>query len=232
MARNSYTIYKVDPEKRDELIAELVSKDFEEKGTRRHQDWTSTFYIRLGDDKNPSWFELYRAWIGADDTIPPARSHSAVLLLERNGSSYAVTMGSAFMNVKGYCEPDFGMDLAERIVHSDRIKEKGARFFQSSRNKSVTSFRLNKDFIYDNGESIDSVKAETTDENIFGKTAKFGQSASFSLLQDPSYLPDLIDRLEKELDLEPTFTWPRARKVTSKEQKDALDHQVGSKLLA
>lgn len=170
-------------------------------------------------------FEAYTSDIGSD-------SLSGVFLIETEEYAYAVVHGQGHFLVRKYCDKDFGLNLAERILDPEGLKMKHSQTFTSASKKDITSFTRRR-AISDSreyGEAFNYVKCKTADKKLWGETIDCGESVRFTFGKDfhlgPTDLHSFIKRVDSILAEEPKVSLPRYRKVTSQLVRKELDEKL------
>lgn len=147
--------------------------------------------------KEPNWAELYRDYLG--DYRPKNLSNFSVFLVESDKYCYAIGLGKSHFYLREFTDADFGINLAERIADEESVSLKSSQLFGGKKSKSIVTYGDSADLDYDNGESIQSIKCATCDQELWGKTAIFGSSVQLTLDIIPDKLPEIIQRIEDEL---------------------------------
>lgn len=203
--------------------------DLEENGyvpEADHEDDHSyiALYLRKKHLENQGWLGYYKNMM--DDDIYKeytenlgSDSLSGIFLIESKDYAYAVAHGQAHFLVRKYCDKDFGLNLAERILDPAGLKMKHSQTFTSAGKKDITSY-TNKRKLGDSceyGEAFSYVKCKTVNKKLWGETADFGESARFTFgkgfVMGPSELYQLTDRINSVLNTDPAIKLPRYRKV-------------------
>ncbi len=226
-----YNLYRIIPQKKNELIAKLKSIGLEKAGSKSVDNFTLDFYF----SKNPEqidiwWTKIYKEFF--DNVKPPKnRVYFAVLLIYNASICYAVSLGKSHFYLKNFCDLDFGLNLAERIVDETDIRIKNSKFYKSRKNKTITTYQRGSSIDFDSGESMHYVKAKTIDEKIWGKTASFGHSAQFNIEISPDDLPDFITTIEKVLQERPRVNLPKVFVVQDENKQKELDNILVNTIL-
>lgn len=229
---NKYNLYRVERRDYGALLKSLENAGFTAVGAEEEiRGFSLQFYLGEGSPKKPQWVDLYRRFLKDADDLEN-RMQSAALLIYNAEHCYVVGIGRAYIAIQQVCDKEFGLNLAERIVDEEEVKQKASKFFQSQRSKSIQSFVKNNPFVYDSGESVSYLKAKTKDKNLWGERAEFGTSFRFSTFRDPGRLPELIEAIIAKLQEEVSFQFPRTEKVSEKEVLEALDQLLASGIMA
>ena len=226
-----YNIYRIHKNRERELLEKLEAVGLKQVGQKTVGDFTLSLYLSIEPrDIDIWWIEIYRDYLG-DMEDPKNKSYYAVFLITSNALSYAISMGKSHFYLAEYCDRDFGINLAERIVDSTSLKLKNSKLFGGKRTKAITAYEANSDFEFDSGESIYYVKANTTDEHQWGKEASFGTSVQLHRDLSPDDLPELVTAIERELLNEPSLRLPRATAIKDAEKISKLDLELARALV-
>lgn len=219
-----FNLYKVTPEQKNELIRKLESVGLSKIASKNVDNFTLDFYFsNKPDDIDIWWTEIYKDFL-KDIEVPKNKIYFATLLVYNSSVSYAVSLGKSHFYLKNYCDLDFGLNLAERIVDDTNLKIKNSKFYKSRKNKIITTYREGSSIDFDSGESMHYLKAGTIDKNTWGKTASFGHSAQFNINITPSGLPSLIQRVEAILKQPQRVKLPKVVMVHDEEEIKKLDN--------
>ncbi len=178
----SINLYKIENDKKDELVRALASK-LEMKNTIDTSFGESEqISLTLYTDNNPRENHLSWNWILDEFEQPAIITHSspkAVVLAEKeDNTTYAVTFGSAFFIVDKYCDKDFGFQFARKLSF-DEIKTTTLTTPNSRRNKTVSTYVNYNQLEFDSGESFAKLKAKVdVDEDfiMFKPSVEIGTS--------------------------------------------------------
>lgn len=161
-------------------------------------------------------------------------SYSAVIVMQKANSCYAICFGKSHFYVRPYCDFDFGVELAKRIANEDDITQTSARRFQGKQRKDIRSFGSRARLNVPPGESVDFLQAAIipSKTEAFGSSGKFGVSALLS----PSIKPDKIGALLSQIDIELTkneqFTLPRTILLSDSAEVERYDAKLLDELAA
>ncbi|MCU0653586.1 MAG: TIGR04141 family sporadically distributed protein [Candidatus Pacebacteria bacterium] len=193
-----YNLYKILPEKRFELIEKLRAEGVEMAKKVEADGCVLEFlYSRDPDGSDIWWVKTYRDFLDGIES-PKNISYCAAFFIYNDDFCYAVALGRTYMQIKNYCDPDFGINMACRIA-ADRVKIKNSKFFKSRRNRVTSSYQLGNRIEFDSGESLDFIRAATIDPTVWGTEANFGTAVQFSMNLAPDQLPLFCKKIEEVL---------------------------------
>lgn len=183
----SINLYKIDIEKKDELIKTLSLKleqvdtldiDFE-----KSEKISFTLYTQFErNEKVIPW-----NWVLSEFSRPIIKTVSspkAVLLAEKeDNTTYAITFGSSFFLIDKFCDRDFGFNFARKLSF-DKIKTTTLTTPSSHRNKTVSTYVNYDELEFDSGESFAKLKARVDvekDFDLFNPSIEIGNSIKMSI---------------------------------------------------
>ena len=232
-------IFRVPVDAVDDLTVDLEENDYTPEADKESDGVYYCIYLRKNHTANEGWLAYYKSFVEKDiydqyvENIGN-ESVSGAFLIKTAEYSYVVSHGQAHFIIRKYCDKDFGLNLAERIVDAKGLKMKHSQTFTSAGKKDITSYleKKNLEDSHEYGEAFSYVKCKTIDKKKWGETADFGESVRLSFGRDISLKPDeliqLTDRIEDVLQTEAIIRLPRYRKVTDKlvlaRLKDQLKH--------
>lgn len=228
-----FNLYKIIPEKKDDLVEKLQTVGLVRTAQKVIDEYTMEFYFSEEPDEIEIWWvDLYKDYLDSNRATPFNLVFFGTMIIFSDHVCYAVSLGKSHFYLKNFCDRDFGLQLAERIIDQNNLKIKNSKFFKSKKSKAITSFQANTSISYDSGESFHYIKAKTIDKDVWGKVASFGSSALLSLDVAPEQLINVIDRIEAKLREQPAFILPKADLINDETEEEILDNKLGEALEA
>lgn len=226
-------IYKINSNAEADLVSKLervgLSKTYDEE----HNEYRFRFYFSDEPDTVDIWWvEKYSEFISPDEDIPQNRLYFGTLIISREESIYAVSLGKSHFYLNSFCDTDFGLNLAERILDSNELKVKHSKYYKSNKKKSITSFGDGNEMLYDAGESMHFIKGKTIDEEKWGKSVSFGHSVHLKVDVTPLEITSIIEEIEEALQQEPIIRIPKVEIVTDDTCIAQLDRKLSSAIIA
>lgn len=189
------------------------------------------FYFSLQPDLVDIWWvDTYKEFFEGHNQ-PKNKIYCAILLISNDSYCYAISLGKAHFYLRPFCNPDFGLELAERIVDEAELRIKNSKFFKSKKSKSITTYHQGSPIDYAGGESWHFLKAKTINKEKWGEVASFGTSAQLCLGIEPLELPDLIERIEFTLTTPSNFLLPKTTIINDKMETNILDERLVKAIL-
>lgn len=224
-------IYKINIVNKTALINKLHSVNLEQTGNIEINNYQLEFYLSTNPDSVEIWWtEFYNRFI---QNIPPPENliYYGCLLIHNNEICYVISLGKTHFYLKDFCDSEFGINLAERIIDIDNLRLKNSKFYKSKKNKTITSFSNNTSLDYDSGESLHFLKSKTINPSQWGNIASFGHSVQLNLDINIDELPSLISRIESKL-RDPVLTnFPKAELIKDSAEIERLDLLVSTAIL-
>ena len=193
-----YNLYRINRGKQEELIKKLELVNLKQVSEKEIDDMNFKFLFSIKPDEIDIWWtSIFNEFI-EDLAQPKNLMYFGVLLISNNELCYAVSLGKSHFYLRQFCDPDFGLNLAERITDKNNLKIKNTKFYKSRKSKMITAYQGENEILFDSGESIHYLKAKTIDQLKWGETASFGNSVQFNLSINPSNLSPFIRQIEDE----------------------------------
>ncbi len=227
-----FNIYKINIANRQALINKLHSVNMEQTGNFEINGYQLDFYLSTNPDSVEIWWtDLYSRFI-PNNPRPENLIYYACLLLYRDEICYAISLGKTHFYLKDFCDPEFGINLAERIIDVENLRLKNSKFYKSKKNKTITSFSNNTALDYDSGESLHFLKSKTIDLLQWGNIASFGHSVQLNLDININDLPSLINRIENKLQEPVLANFPKAELIKDQIEIERLDAMVSNAIIS
>lgn len=158
--------------------------------------------------------------------------YSGTVLIEINNNSYAVSYGNCHFYISRYCDYEFSIDFAERIIKEFKLKN--SREFGGQTRKSVLTYNNAKELSYDGGESVNFIRGIPIDTAIWGKNISCGQSIKLRKRDiDITSAPRLILDIENVIATFPVITnLPRSIRITDLSIINKLRSDLISNIIA
>lgn len=223
--KRKFNLYKIKKEKYDDLIKELTEKKLEIIGESEiNEHKLILFFLKKDNDGSVWWVEQYKDIFNGLDSEQYTRSNLyGVMLIYNDNYVYAISYGNAYFYLQKYCDYNFGLDLAERLVDSSGVHSKVSKYFNINKSKEMITYNNNINLEFDNGEATFYVQAKPIDTELFGNNVKFGYSASFQLDLKGDEIIKFIKNIERCLGEEAKFKVPRVKVLNEKVDKHLIN---------
>ena len=230
-------IFKIQNNVVDDFTFDLEKHGYDPVSDFENDGCSMTLYLYRSSSKNQSWIDFYKPILSNGEYKKysenlGSETLAGVYLIEKDDCCYAVTHGHAHFIARQYCDKDFGLNLAERIIDPVGLKMKHSQTFTSNSKKDITSYSQKRkvDDSFDYGEAFSYVKCKTTDKTIWGETVDFGESARFTSSKDLSLtaknISELVNRIHRQMCSEVIVRLPRYRVVKDKETINNLQEEL------
>lgn len=209
--KQKFNVYKI--LKKEELLQELETREFKriaEKTIDEH--CLELFFFQKDNGGEIWWIEQYRnIFTDIEDKQYRRSNLYGVLLISHKDYSYAISYGNAYFYIQKYCDYNFGLDLAERILNPSNVKSKVSKYFNIDKAKEIVEYNNNINLEFTGGEAAFYVQGAPINTDIYGKKIKFGYSAAFHLNMDSINIVEFISSLENLLVSSPRIKIPRVK---------------------
>lgn len=223
-----FNIYKINRTNKDALINKFNNVGLEQSEVARISNFNLVFYISRNPDSVEIWWADFYSQFLTNLPTPENLIYFGCLLIYNENICYAISLGKTHFYLKEYCDTEFGINLAERIIDVENMRLKNSKFYKSRKSKTITSFSNNTSLDYDSGESLHFLKSKTINQALWGKVASFGHSVQLSLDISIGDLPSVIQRIESKLTERPLANFPKAEIIKDENEKERLDLLVAN----
>lgn len=196
--------------------------------------WHGVFYY----SSNPipgdiPWVDTFRNYFDGY-AIPQNINYYAVFLFEKGSTCYALSFGKAHFYLRPHSDYDFGIELAKRVADETDIKQTASKRFQGKKKKDIKSYASNTRLDVESGESVEFLQSSIVEQQqeLFGKSGKFGNSALLTMDRIPSEIGDFLTKVEQQMALPARFKLPRTTIVTEQSEIDRYDQMLTDELMA
>lgn len=218
-----FNIYKIENTQKANLIEKITSVGLVHTSNKEIGNYNFDFYLSVTPDEIPIWWvDYYKDFIDQEEDVTN-KVNFALLLIHDDQKCYAISLGKTHFYIKPYCDSDFGINMAERIINVNDLRLKNSKFYKTKKSKTVTSYLSNTELDYDSGESLHYLRAKTIDSTLWGNIASFGQSMLLTLDINTNQLAQLITLIEQTLHQPAITNIPKAEKITDPEEIANLD---------
>ncbi|MCZ2248198.1 MAG: TIGR04141 family sporadically distributed protein [Bacteroidia bacterium] len=231
---SKYNIYRLKKELEKPLVDKLTSdsvglKIISEKEVDGFR--LRFFFSTKPDEVDIWWTKVYGDFFEDIEKKPKNQLYFGLLLISNKEICYAISLGKTHFYLKDFCDPDFGLELAQRIADETDSRIKNSKFYKSLKSKTITTYQKGSMLNYDSGESMHYLRAKTIDSLLWGKVASFGGSVQLALPITPLDLPEVIKRIESELSNTPRFEIPKADVIRDEQKIEELDKKLAKAII-
>jgi hypothetical protein len=160
-----YNIYRIPYEKHDEFIEYLSERSFEDiplKQSLLDPSSNVSFTLLYCDKENKNgshWVKLLSScseW----ELVQEAKIYGAALVCKGNDFCYIASYGNAHFYIGRYCDYNFGVSVAERLIDLDSIKSQQNISHGNRLSKTHLDYFRNTPISYSSGEIPTYIKGE------------------------------------------------------------------------
>lgn len=209
-----YNLYKIPVEKHDTFVDFLKERKFEDvplKSELIKNDCGFSFELMFCDKDNQKgspWVKMLSScseW----DLTQNIKIYGAAFICKSDTSCYVVSYGNAHFYLSEYCEYNFGIEIAERLIDLDSVKAQ-----QNVSNGGKTS-KMHIDYIngaslsYHGGEIPTYIKGKSINAEEWGYSINCGTSAQFKWKEKPTEIGHKLATIDAALNIKATISLPR-----------------------
>ncbi len=235
-------IFKIENTLSEDLCKKLIDSGYSIEADLHEGNYQMTFYIQRKSAISKGWLDFYKEILMQESydyysNNLGSESASGVYLIRNKFYTYAIVNGYAHFIVRKYCDKDFGLNLAERIINTEGLKMKHSQTFTSARKKDITAYSQKKKVgdTFEYGEAFSYLKCKSVDKDMWGDTVDFGESARFTFSKEWGISAKniflFIDQIHTQLLKDALVKLPRYQKVVDKEIKRYLNIELNKRFL-
>ena len=223
-----YNIYKIPVEKVEDFCDFLIDRKYEEIPLKEALIVNpSGFSFKLlfcdkDNKKGSPWVSLLSScseW----DLSQNLKIYGAALVCQSETSCYVVSYGNAHFYLSDYCDYNFGIKIAERLINLDSVKAQQNVSHGGKLSKTHIDYLSNSTLSYRGGEIPTYIKGESINEAIWGKSINCGTSAQFKWEEEPLELGEKLAELDRVYNSESTVSLPRLIALDSDSDAEKID---------
>lgn len=223
-----YNIYKIPVEKVEDFCDFLIERKYEEIPLKEALIVNpSGFSFKLlfcdkDNKKGSPWVSLLSScseW----DLSQNLKIYGAALVCQSETSCYVVSYGNAHFYLSDYCDYNFGIKIAERLINLDSVKAQQNVSHGGKLSKTHIDYLSNSTLSYRGGEIPTYIKGESINEAIWGKSINCGTSAQFKWEEEPLELGEKLAELDRVYNSESTVSLPRLIALDSDNDAEKID---------
>lgn len=213
-ALHDYNIYKIPFNKHDDFIEFMSERNFEEiplKQSLLDSANSVTFTLLYCDKDNKqgsSWVRLLSS-CSEYDLVQDVKIYGAALVCKGSEFCFVVSYGNAHFYVGRFCDYNFGVEVAERLLKLDSVKSQQNVSHGNKLSKTHFDYLRNTPITYGSGEIPTYIKGKSQDADVWGATINCGTSAQFKWSETPLQIGDKLSALDAILKIESTVKLPR-----------------------
>lgn len=222
-AKYDYNIYLIPQEKKDSLIAHIKEREFKRI---KLSDWVNSqeqeyayelFFCDKDKNGGVSWVkelrELTEVNLPNDSVI-----YGAVLLFTYHENCFAISYGNAHFYLGRFCDVEFGLKVAERLIDLSSTRAQKNISFGSNISRSYVDYNRSTPLSYRTGEIPIFIQGQSTDVRKWGSIIRCGISAQFKWEAKAYEIHEKLMELSFLLTQKEIRTLPRLVKLDEKDE--------------
>ncbi len=232
--RYDYNIYRILPDKVDAFKTFLENRNFEEIPLKpdciqNSSGYTFTLmFCEKTNSKGSPWVNLLSAcseW----DLTQEIKIYGAALICHREDSYFVVSYGNAHFYVSGYCDFNFGVAVAERLIDLDQVRAQQNISHGSKLSKMHMDYLAGTVLSYRSGEIPTYIRGTSLDTEMWGTIINCGTSAQFKWEEKPTEIGRKLNLLNEVLKEDSQISLPKLSFLDAEEDSDKIEdlyHQL------
>lgn len=223
-----YNIYRIGIQKADEFKEFLIERRFEEiplKDSMLFEPNGFSFELMFCDKENKKgspWVRLLSE-CSEYDLTQQLKIYGAALICRNTTSCFVVSYGNAHFYLGNYCDYNFGIQIAERLLNLESVKAQQNVSHGGKLSKTHIDYLSGTTLAYRGGEIPTYIKGSTINEEKWGKSINCGISAQFKWEEKPLALGKKLTSLEEALNTEATISLPRLIALDDDNDSDKIN---------
>ena len=223
-----YNIYKVNVDKVDEFIDFLETRQFYDVALKlsNYESQDKFQYKLMYCDKDnmrgTPWCDLLSECT-EEGLFQELKTYGAALICKNEESCYVVSYGNAHFYLSGYCDFDFGINIAERLLNLASVKAQQNVSHGSKVNKQYIDYYNKATLSYRGGEIPTYIKGESVDEEKWGKIINCGVSVQFKWSEKPLEIGTKLAMIDIVLKTPSKESIPRLIALDNERDSEQID---------
>lgn len=231
-----YNIYKIDVNKVDEFVSFLNSRQFDDiplktsnyeandkfQNEKQGEFKYKLMYCDKDNTRGTPWCDLLSDCT-QDGLYQELKTYGAALICISDISCYVVSYGNAHFYMSGYCDFDFGINIAERLLNLDSVKAQQNVSHGSNVNKQYIDYYNKATLSYRGGEIPTYIRGESVDEEKWGKIINCGVSVQFKWPEKPLEIGRKLAMIDKVLQAPSKESIPRLIALDNERDSEQID---------
>ena len=229
-----YNIYLISPEKAEKFKSFLEERGFEEiplksECIKNPSGYTFTLMFCDKDNRKGSpWVNLLSTCTERD-LSQKLKIYGAALICYREDSCFAVSYGNAHFYVSDYCDFNFGVAVAERLIDLDKVRAQQNISHGSKLSKMHMDYLEGTVLSYRSGEIPSYIRGASLNADLWGTTINCGISAQFKWEEKPTEIGEKLNLLNEAVKADSQISLPRLTFLNVEEDAEKIEslyHQL------
>ena len=223
-----YNIYRILPEKAENFKSFLEDRRFEEIPLRQEciqnpSGYTFTLMFCDKDNRKGSpWVNLLSTCT-EEDLSQKIKIYGAALICYRKDSCFVVSYGNAHFYVSDYCDFNFGVAVAERLIDLDQVRAQQNISHGSKLSKTHMDYLSGTVLSYRSGEIPTYIRGMSLDPELWGTIINCGTSAQFKWEEKPTEIGSKLNQLNEIIKSDSSISLPRLTFLDVEEDSEKIE---------
>lgn len=228
-----YNIYMIPINRVEDLVDHLLDKRFEEIPLKSPSNEDDSFEYKLFfcnkvKKKGSPWISLLSScseW----ELENHIKVYGAALICKGDTSCYVVSYGNAHFYLTNYCDYNFGIKIAERIIKLDSVKAQQNVSHGGKMSKMHVDYISGSILSYRGGEIPTYIRGESVNEETWGKYINCATSAQFKWEEAPLEIGRKMKKIDEVLANDAIESIPRLIALDSNRDEEKI-RELNNKL--
>lgn len=222
-----YNIYCISPERAEDFRSFLEDRKFEEiplkpQSIRNPYGYSFTLMFCDKDNRKGSpWVNLLSACTEWPLT-QELKIYGAALICYREDSCFVVSYGNAHFYVSNYCDYNFGVAVAERLIDLEQVRAQQNISHGSKLSKVHMDYFGGTLLSYRGGEIPTYIRGTSLDCELWGATINCGTSAQFKWEETPTEIGEKLNLLNQAIKSNSSISLPRLTHLDAEEDAEKI----------
>ena len=223
-----YNIYKIPVEKVDDFKEFLSNRMFDEIELNNNLIKDSngfSFELMFCDKDNKKgspWVQLLSSCC-EEDLTQELKIYGAALICYNESICFVISYGNAHFYISNYCDYNFGIYVAERLINLESIRAQQNVSHGSKLNKMHIDYISGSTLSYRSGEIPTYIRGKSINPEEWGEFINCGTSAQFKWKEKPLEIGRNLKRLQLALDKQANITLPRLTELDKEQNTDKIN---------
>ena len=224
-----YNIYQIPMDKADEFKTFLEERKFEEIPIKQELIKNSegvVFTLMFCDKDNKKgspWVRLLSScseW----DLTQQLKIYGAALICADSSTCFVVSYGNAHFYVSNYCDYNFGISVAERLIDLENVRAQQNVSHGSKLSKIHMDYFSGAFLSYRSGEIPTYIRGKSINKDDWGEIINCGTSAQFKWEEKPLEIGKKLRDLEAVMKESSSVTLPRLTQLDDEQDSDKISN--------
>lgn len=223
-----YNIYQIPIDKADEFRSFLEERKFEEIPLKQEliknpEGFAFTLmFCDKDNQKGSPWVKLLSScseW----DLTQQLKIYGAALVCKNSSTCFVVSYGNAHFYVSNYCDYNFGISVAERLVNLASVRAQQNISHGSKLNKMHLDYFGGAFLSYRSGEIPTYIRGKSINKDDWGEFINCGTSAQFKWEEKPLEIGKKLQNLEAAIKVTSSVSLPRLTQLDDEQDYDKIE---------